>query len=110
MNNKKILLSIFLVVLIAFSVSSVSAEAATDDIVATDDAEVVAAEDVELLAADPISPTTNTSDAIQTAVDTAEDGGTVDLSAFETYDITNNTIAVAKDNLTVMVQITDFSM
>ena len=101
MNNKKILLSIFLVVLIAFSVSSVSAEAATDDIVATDDAEVVAAEDVELLAADPISPTTNTSDAIQTAVDTAEDGGTVDLSAFETYDITNNTIAVAKDNLVI---------
>lgn len=101
MNNKKILLSIFLVVLIALSVSSVSAEDAADDIVAVDDSEVVAAEDVDLLAADPISPTTNTSDAIQTAVDTAEDGGTVDLSAFETYDITNNTITVAKDNLVI---------
>ena len=101
MNNKKILLSIFLVVLIAFSVSSVSAENATDDIVATDDAEVVATEDVELLAADPISPTTNTSDAIQTAVETAQDGGTVDLSNFATYDITNNTITVEKDNLLI---------
>ena len=101
MNNKKILLSIFLVVLIAFSVSSVSAENATDDIVATDDAEVVATEDVELLAADPILPTTNTSDAIQTAVDTAEDGGTVDLSNYATYDITNNTITVNKDNLVI---------
>ena len=101
MNNKKILLSFFLVVLIAFSVSSVSAEAATDDIVATDDVDVVAAEDVELLAADPISPTTNTSDAIQTAVDTAQDGGTVDLSTFATYNITNNTITVSKDNLLI---------
>ena len=101
MNNKKILLSIFLVVLIAFSVSSVSAENATDDIVATDDAEVVATEDVELLAADPISPTTNTSDAIQTAVETAQDGGTVDLSNYATYDITNNTITVEKDNLLI---------
>lgn len=101
MNNKKILLSIFLVVLIAFSVSSVSAEDATEDIVATDDAEVVAVEDVELLAADPISPTTNTSDAIQTAVDTAEDGGTVDLSNFDIYNITNKTITIAKDNLVI---------
>lgn len=101
MNNKKILLSIFLVVLIAFSVSSVSAEDATEDFVATDDAEVVAVEDVELLAADPISPTTNTSDAIQTAVDTAEDGGTVDLSNFDIYNITDKTITIAKDNLVI---------
>ena len=101
MNNKKILLSIFLVVLIAFSVSSVSAENATDDIVATDDADVVAAEDVELLAADPISPTTNSSDAIQTAVDSAQEGGIVDLSNYASYNITNKTITVAKDNLVI---------
>ncbi|WP_406534492.1 hypothetical protein, partial [Methanobrevibacter sp.] len=101
MNNKKILLSIFLVVLIALSVSSVSAETAADDIVAVEDTDVVAVEDIELLAADPVSPTANTSDAIQTAVDSAEDGGIVDLSNYASYDITNNTITVSKDNLVI---------
>lgn len=101
MTNKKILLSIFIVFLIAFSVSSVSAKNITDDIVATEDTDVVAIDDVELLAADPISPTTNTSDAIQTAVDGAEDGGIIDLSNYASYDITNNTITVSKDNLVI---------
>ena len=101
MTNKKILLSIFIVFLIAFSVSSVSAKNVTDDIVATEDTDVVAIKDVELLAADPISPTTNTSDAIQTAVDRAEDGGIIDLSNYASYDITNNTISVSKDNLVI---------
>lgn len=101
MNNKKIFLSIFLVVLIALSVSSVSASDVADDIVATDDVEAVATGDVELLAADPISPTTNTSDAIQTAVDTAGDGGIVDLSNFASYDLSSNTINVTKDNLVI---------
>ena len=101
MNNKKILLSIFLVVLVALSVSSVSAENAADDIVAAEDTGAVAIEDVESLAADPVSPTTNSSDAIQTAVDAAGDGGIVDLSNFASYDITNNTITVSKDNLVI---------
>jgi hypothetical protein len=101
MNNKKIFLSIFLVLLIALSVSSVSAENAADDIVAAEDTDAVAIEDVELLAADPVSPTTNSSDAIQTAVDAAGDGGIVDLSNFASYDITNNTITVSKDNLVI---------
>lgn len=101
MNNKKILLSIFLVVLVALSVSSVSAENAADDIVAAEDTDAVAIEDVESLAADPVSPTTNSSDAIQTAVNAAGDGGIVDLSNFASYDITNNTITVSKDNLVI---------
>lgn len=109
MNNKKILLSVFLVVLIALSVGSVSAEDVAEDIVAADDANIVAtvdadnmaAEDVETLAEGPISPTTNSSDAIQTAVDSAQEGGIVDLSNYESYDITNKTITVAKDNLVI---------
>jgi hypothetical protein len=101
MNNKKILLSFFLVVLIALSVSAVSAGNATDDIVATEDTDVVAADDVELLAANPIQPTTNTSDAIQTAVNSANDGDTIDLSNHESYNITDKTITVAKDNLVI---------
>lgn len=101
MNNKKILLSIFLVVLIALSVSSVSAETAADDIVAAEDTDALAIEDVDLLAADPVLPTTNTSDAIQTAVDVAGDGGIVDLSNYASYNITNNTITVSKDNLVI---------
>jgi hypothetical protein len=102
MNNKKIVLSFFLIVLIAFSVSAVSAGNVTDDIVATEDVDVVAIDDVEeVVAADSISPTTNTSDAIQTAVSSAKEGDIVDLSNFASYDITNNTITVAKDNLVI---------
>ena len=48
------------------------------------------------MAADPVLPTTNTSDAIQTAVDAAGDGGIVDLSNYASYNITNNTITVSK--------------
>ncbi|MBQ2665163.1 right-handed parallel beta-helix repeat-containing protein [Methanobrevibacter sp.] len=101
MNNKKILLSIFLVVLIALSVSSVSAEDVADDIVANEEADIVADGDVEILAADPISPATNTSEGIQTAINSADDGGIIDLSNFDTYDLTNNTITVAKENLVI---------
>lgn len=99
MNNKKIILSFFLVVLIALSVSAVSAGNATDDVVAADDADAVAAEDVDVLAADPIKPTTNTSDAIQTAVDSASEGGIIDLSDFASYNVTDKTITVSKDNI-----------
>lgn len=109
MVNKKILMSFLLVVLIALSVSSVSAEdvseniAATDDldIAATDAVDTVASEDVDTLAAEPISPENNTYDAIQSAVDTAQDGGIVDLSNYASYDITNKTVTVAKDNLVI---------
>ena len=96
------LISFFLVVLIALSVSAVSAEDVAEDIVAADDVEVIASDNVdEVLAADPISPTNNTPDAIQTAVDSAQEGGTVDLSTYASYNITNKTITVAKDNLVI---------
>lgn len=112
MDNKKILLSFLLVVLIALSLSSVSAEDVSD-VVSSDDASNVVAMDENLdissgsdnedvLAANPVAPTTNTSDAIQTAVDTATAGGIVDLSDFASYDIKNHTIKVAdKDNLVI---------
>ena len=97
MDNKKILLFFLLVVLIALSLSSVSAEDVSD-VVSSDDASNVVAMDenldissgsdnADVLAANPVAPTTNTSDAIQTTVDTATAGGIVDLSDFTSYDM-----------------------
>ena len=74
MDNKKILLSFLLVVLIALFFSSVSAEDVSD-VVSSDDASNVVAMDenldissgsdnADVLAANPVAPTTNTSDAI----------------------------------------------
>ncbi|MBQ8016554.1 MAG: Ig-like domain repeat protein [Methanobrevibacter sp.] len=101
MNNKKILMSIFLVVLIAISVSSVSAED-VQDVVATDDVDSVSQSDIdEVVGAEPISPDNDTYDAIQKAVDSTNDGDTVDLSKYAEYDIGNKTIAVTTDNIVI---------
>ena len=95
MNNKKIILSFLLVVLIALSVSSVSAENATDDVVAADDS-------VDELSADPIQPTNNTVDSVQTAVDSAnKTGDIVDLSKYEEYDFGAKGVTIQNSNIIV---------
>ena len=101
--NKKILLSLFLVLLVAISVSSVSAEDAVD-VISTDDADDVVAVDegAETLSADPIQPAANTSDAVQSAVNSAnKSGDVVDLSKFTEYDFTNNTVTINNDGIII---------
>ena len=98
MNNKKILISFLLVVLMAISLSAVSAaedvdEVASDDILAADDS-------VEVLS-EVQQPTNNTVDAIDTAINNANEGDTVDLSNHAEYDFGNKTITISKDNLLI---------
>ncbi len=96
MNNKKILLSFLLVVLIAISVGSVSAEDAADavDVVAVDDS-------ADVIAADIIQPANNTVSDVQTAVDAAKEGDTVDLSKFTEYDFTNQTVTIKTNGIII---------
>ena len=94
MNNKKIILSFLLVVLIAISVGSVSAEDATDVVVAVDDS-------VDVIAADPIQPANNTVVDVRNAVDSANEGDTVDLSKFAEYDFTNQTVTIKTNGITI---------
>ena len=87
--NKKIFLSLLLVLLIAISVSTVSAEAVADDAVSNDGIDAVAeAEDAEA-AGDAVlaDGEEKTGADIQTALDSAEDGGEVDLGANCVYAI-----------------------
>lgn len=98
MNNKKILISFLLVVLMAISLSAVSAaedvdEVASDDILSADDS-------VEVLS-EVQQPTNNTVDAIDTAINNANEGDTVDLSNHAEYDFGNKTITISKDNLLI---------
>ena len=99
MNNKKILLSLFLVLLVAISVSSVSADDSTD-IISTDDAEdVIAIDDAsESLSADPITPANDSVAAVQTAVDSVVDGSVVDLSGYAEYDFGDSNVTITKGN------------
>ena len=83
--NKKIFLSLLLVLLIAISVSTVSAadDVAVDDI--TTDAgieEVADTDDVVLTDGEE-----KTGDDIQTLIDNAEDGGEVDLGVDQVYNV-----------------------
>lgn len=94
MNNKKILISFLLVVLIALSVGSVSAEDATDVIAVDDAADIVAADE-------PITPASDSVEDVQTAIDTATSGQTVDLSKYTTYNFTNNTVTIKTDGIIV---------
>lgn len=93
MDSKKILLSFLLVVLIAISVGSVSAEDAAD-VVAVDDS-------ADLIAADTIQPVTNSVADVQTAVDSAKEGDTVDLSKFTDYDFTNQTVTIKTNGIII---------
>ncbi len=102
MNNKKILVSFLLVVLIALSVASVSAEDATDALAVSDDADdaVEVTDDASAVSASIIKPTENTSDAIQTAVDSAENiGDTIDLSDNPVYDFNSTHVNITKSNI-----------
>ena len=93
MNNKKILVSFLLVVLIAISLGSVSAEDATDIAVAADASDVVIAAD--------ITPDSASVADVQKAVDTAKVGDTVDLSKNAEYDFTNQTVTIATDGIII---------
>ena len=92
MHNKKILLSFLLVVIIALSVSSVSAENTTD---------IVAADGSSDLLSAKIQPATNTADAIQNATKNAKTGDTVDLSKYSTYDFGNKTVNISTANIII---------
>jgi hypothetical protein len=98
MNNKKILVSFLLVVLVALSVASVSAADADDVIaVADDDAIAVTVDDV---IADDYEPANNTVADVQTAIDLAnKSGDTIDLSKYDEYDFADSGVAISNDNV-----------
>ena len=101
MNNKKILMSFLLVVLIAISVSAVSAEDAADALAVDEATDAVAVDDSVDVLADTIEPnSTNVAD-VQKAVDEAKTGDTVDLSKNAEYDFTNNTVTISTDGVIV---------
>ena len=93
MNNKKILVSFLLVVLIAISLGSVSAQDAADVAVAEDASDVVIADSIE--------PTGTSVADVQNAVDSAKTGDTVDLSKNAEYDFTNQTVTIATSGITL---------
>ena len=103
MNNKKIILSFILVVLIALSVGSVSAEDATDVIAVDEAADIVEVDDsVAVLAANPIQPANNTAADVQTAVDSANNtGDTVDLSKYAEYKFGDSTVTIKNSNIII---------
>lgn len=99
MNNKKIILSFLLVVLIALSVSAVSAEDAADVVSVDEDAADVVS--VDEVATTPIQPTEATVDAVQTAIDSAKTGDIVDISNNAVYNFTDKGVTVKTDGITV---------
>ena len=99
MDNKKIILSLLLVVLIALSVSSVSAEDVSDDVVSVDESIDVVADQADNKLAANTQPANNSVEAVQTAIDSSSSNDTVDLSNFAEYDFTGNGVTIAKDNL-----------
>ena len=97
--NKKIFLSLLLVLLIAISVSTVSAadDVAVDDV--TTDAgieEVADTDDVVLTDGEE-----KTGDDIQTLIDNAEDGGEVDLGVDQVYNVADGKIFNITKKVTV---------
>ena len=111
MDNKKIIVSLLLVFIIALSVSSVSAEDAADVIAAEDAVDEIAVADAvdeiavddsaDVVAANTRQPENNTAEAISSVIAAAEEGDTIDLSKFDTYDVTNNTIEVGVKDITI---------
>ena len=97
--NKKIFLSLLLVLLIAISVSTVSAadDVAVDDV--TTDAgieEVADTDDVVLTDGEE-----KTGDDIQTLIDNAEDGGEVDLGVDQVYNVADGKTFTLDKKVTV---------
>ena len=101
MNNKKILVSFLLVVLIALSVSAVSAENTTD-VLAVDDAveEVAVDEGVDDVSANTVTTDAQNATGVQNAVDSAQAGDTVLLNGY--YDFGDSCVnVIGKDNLII---------
>ena len=107
MDNKKILMSFILVVLIAISASAVSAADAVAvdeqaDVIAVDDAtDALEVDDSAEVIAETIQPNTTSVADVQAAVSKAKTGDTVDLSKYAEYDFTNQTVAINTDGITV---------
>lgn len=100
MNNKKIIMSLLLVVLIAVSVSAVSADDSVDAIAASEEDSVEVVNDIEVVG-NSIVPTTADAAGVQTAVDNAATGDTIKLEG-KTYDFVNNTVTISgKDKITI---------
>ena len=102
MNNKKIFVSFLLVVLIALSVASVSAEDATDAVALSDDTEdtVEVTDDADVISAETYHPADNTSSAVQTAINSAVNSrDTVDLSNYAEYDFGSDSVTIDKSNV-----------
>ena len=110
MNNKKILMSLLLVFIIALSASAISAED-VDDVISVDDAadeiavdeavDVAAATDDDVISANTYKPDNNTADAIQKVISAASEGDVIDLSDIELYDVSNSTIEVGVAGITI---------
>ena len=92
MNNKKIIISFLLVVLIAVTLGSVSAEDVTGDVIAVD-------ESADVLSVDSVQPAENTVTAVQDAINSINETGTVDLSNFPSYDFADSGVTIAKSNI-----------
>ena len=102
MFNKKILLSLCLILLVAISVSAVSADDASDILEVEDSTDAIAVDDVsETLSEDPIQPETNTSTSVQDAVNSATEGKIVDLSKFSDYDFADQTVTISNPGITI---------
>ena len=97
--NKKIFLSLLLVLLIAISVSTVSAadDVAVDDVTTDAGIEEVADTDDVVLA----DGEEKTGDDIQTLIDNAEDGGEVDLGVDQVYNVADGKIFNMTKKVTV---------
>ncbi len=90
--NKKIILSLLVVLLLAVSVSAVAAED-VDDAVALDDD--VITEDIKETAVLQDGETADAA-AIQTAIDNANEGDTIELDANRVYEVGNATFNMTK--------------
>jgi parallel beta-helix repeat protein len=103
MDNKRIIVSLLLVFLVALSVSAVSAEDAAADAIAVDEAvdEIAIDDSADIVAANTRQPENNTAEAISSVITAAEEGDTIDLSKFDTYDVLNNTIEVGVKGITI---------
>lgn len=93
-------MSLLLVVLIAISVSAVSADNATDAVAVSEEDSVDVVNDIEVVG-NNIVPTTADASGVQTAVDNAATGDTIKLES-KTYDFVNNTVTISgKDKITI---------
>ena len=105
MDNKKILISLLLVFLIALSASAVSAEDAADVVAAEDAVDAVAVDDsADVVAADGNTRYVEspTAQGIQDVIDVSGEGDIIDLTKNPVYDVANNTIEVNVAGITIL--------